>query len=184
MSSYHAPGLTSLATLLVAAVLAAGALRRDGTRQPTLAEALRDAGPQSLTAADREGPAEYDAHLVLQRADCEGNVHVLRFLQRPAIHERVRLAALILVGSAADHAAVRARLGDAPLGAPLRRANDPTVRALRTIGYRSTPFLVIAERGGGVKMTLQLPSTPEELAAFARLLPHLSSVTPAPRSSR
>jgi hypothetical protein len=183
MTTQQSPSPASLAALVAATILAA-ALRRDAAAPPTLAEALRGVGPRRVTAAEHEGPGEYDAHLVMQRADCEGNVYALRFLQRPGIRQRVRLAGLLLVGSATDYAAVRRRLGDAPQGAPLRRADDATVRALRTIGYRSTPFLVIAERGGGVKMTLQLPSSPEELAAFARLLPHLASVTPAPRWSR
>ena len=185
MSTHQAPGLASLATLVsavvAATILAAAALRRDAAAPLTLTEALRGAAPRPSAAAEQEGLHEYDAYLVMQRADCEGNVYALRFLQRPAIRQRVRFAGLLLVGSDADHAAVRSRLGDTPHGAPLRHADDATVRALRTIGYRSTPFLVIAERHGGVKMTLQLPRTPEELAAFARLLPHLASVTSPPR---
>lgn len=184
MSTHWSPGPATLAALVAATILSAGALRRDAADPLTLAEALRGVAPGRGSVAEQEGRREYDAHLVMQRADCEGNVYALRFLQRPGIRQRVRLAGLLLVGSDADYSAVRRRLGDAPQGAPLRHADDATVRALRTIGYRSTPFLVIAERGGGVKMTMQLPSTPEELAAFARLLPHLASVTPPSRWPR
>jgi len=169
------PSVAVIAGATLTVVLAGAGLRSVAAPPATLAAALR--------APPTRGPGDYQAHLVVQPSDCDGNVHVLRFLRRAPIRARVTVAEVLLVGSHRDFAAVRRRVGDAPDGIPMRRADDRTVRALRTIGYRSTPFLVIAERGGGVKMTLQLPSTPEEVAAFARLLPHLAPVAPSRRSS-
>jgi len=180
------PGLAALAGVTAMLMLSV-AIRRSGNPEPpTLAQALRAshaATAGEARATDPSAARDYDAFLVMQRADCEGNVHVLRFFARAPIRSRVRMAALLLVGSDADVDAVRQRLGHAPEGVPIHRADAATVRALRAVGYRSTPFLVIAEHGGDVKMTLQLPSTPEEQAAFARWLPHLSPVRQASRWS-
>jgi hypothetical protein len=171
-----------LPVALTALIGCTGALLARPTAPTSLGEALRVAAKSGGARHARAAAHDYDAHLVVRLDDCDGNVHALRFLRRSAVRERVHFADVLLVGSESDLVAARRRLGDAPDGTPIRRADDRTTSALRALGFRATPFVVIADHSGALKMALQLPASVEEMAAFARLLPHLAPPALAARS--
>ena len=148
---------------LVASVTLAAHARAD--------RSLADALPAPAGSTARDG--RYAAYFVFQRADCESHLRTLTLFRRSPVARRVRVAALLLVGTGADLADVRARYGPHPYGAPLHLLGARAARSLHALGYTRTPFLVVTAGPGDVALTAAIPTTPEQFVALGRLLPTL-----------
>ena len=153
--------------LAIGALAAALLLTAHGRAGRSLADAL----PTHADSSARDG--RYAAYFVFQRADCESHLRTLTLFQRSPVARRVRVAALLLVGTAADLADVRARYGPHPYGAPLHLLGTDAARALRDLGYARTPFLVVTAGPRDVALTAAVPTTAEQFVALGRLLPTL-----------
>jgi len=171
MSSRVRPELAACA-IITAVMLCTGAL---------LARPAGDAPPLAAALPRPDGDGrDYDAHLVLQADDCASGLKVLTLFERAPVKARVGLAQLLLVGTERDLVRARRRLDGA--GAPIRLADERVRRALGAVGYRATPFVVLTDRAGAVKLTAQAPATAEEYVAFGYLFASLAAPEPARRS--
>jgi hypothetical protein len=141
---------------------------------------LADALPAAAGSSAEDD--RYSAYFVLQRADCESHLRTLTLFRRSPVARRVRVAALLLVGTAADLADVRARYGPRPYGAPLHLLSAGAARALRGLGHSRTPFLVVTAGPRDVALTAGMPTTPEQFVALGRLLPTLPPTSTAGES--
>ena len=166
--------------LLALAVAVAAALLAARARRPaaSIAEVLTRA------AAPAHRDARYHAYFVFQPADCEGHLRTLTLFRRSPVATRIRVAALLLVGTPADLAAVRERYGARPYGAPIHLLSDAASRTLRSLGYARTPFVVVTDGPRDVALTARVPSTPEQFVALGRLLPTLPPTSAAARASQ
>lgn len=155
--------------LLVVAVAVGGLLLPGRARRPTAS--LPDALPAAGTAARHD--TRYHAYFVFQPADCESHLRTLTLFRRSPVANRVRVAALLLVGTPADLARVRERYGARPYGAPIHLLSEAASRTLRSLGYARTPFVVVTDGPRDVALTARVPTTPEQFVALGRLLPTL-----------
>lgn len=154
--------LLALGALAAAPLLAAHARR---------GRSLSDALPAPAHSDARDG--RYAAYFVFQRADCESHLRTLTLFRRSPVARRVRVAALLLVGTDADLADVRARYGVRPYGAPVHLLSEGAARTLRGLGHSRTPFLLVTSGSRDVVLTAGIPTTPEQFVALGRLLPTL-----------
>ena len=160
--------LDAIPMLLLGATIAATLLlARCGPRSATLADAL------PVATAPRRGDARYVAYFVFQPRDCDSHLRTLTLFRRSPVASRVRVAALLLVGTPADLAAVRERYGARPYGAPIVRLSRAASRTFRSLGFSSTPFVVVMDGPRDVALTARVPTSPEQFIALGRLLPTL-----------
>jgi len=156
---------------------------------PTLATLLgghdRPAGPRPTTP-----PTRLEAYLITSARDCSSNLGALDLLARDAIAPRIRLAAALVVeprqhddapATRPDSAAlrtVREAVTARGLAAPAVRALDPaTALLLRRIGYRSTPFLVVLDSAGALRLAAPPPLSFDDYRHLARTLDVLADAT-------
>ncbi len=105
------------------------------------------AGGLGLPTPDPTRPLT--AVAVLQEADCEGTVDFLRAFRRDAL----RGYRVVVLVPDRDPDAVERRLVDRVGPVVVEHAGRRTVRALRSLGYRRTPFLVVLDAEGRIRFS-------------------------------
>ncbi len=123
---------------------------------------------------------ELGVHVVFQLADCPSTFAFLDILGHPTLSGRVRLSTLVLIGEPADVPAAARALGDVAGGLPLTVASAPTRRAFRRLGFRRTPFLLVEDAAGVVRLAAPVPRGPRELRALHRSLQALAELEARP----
>lgn len=158
-------GLTlSLAGVGFDAVRAVPSRTLTGAIQPFLA----------ATSTRTNRPTAVEAAVLLQLADCSGNLRMLHVLHRGQSRERLRLAVIWYVGSAADSQAIRSQLPAWTTRVPLRPAPRGVVRQLAELGHRTTPALIILDQQGRVRFATQSPRSSREVAGLRRIVEGLT----------
>jgi hypothetical protein len=157
-----------MATIRVAAFAAAvgaagGVVAVRRTDVPPFADLLPSAAATN---------APYAAWVVLQADDCDSRLDALRALRRPALRHRVSLAIAVL-GTEADRLVVAERVAERELGVPVVHAGRELPRAVRALGFRSTPVLVMLDAEHRVHWAAPLPVTLDALARWYAVLPTL-----------
>jgi hypothetical protein len=115
------------------------------------------------------------AYVVFQLADCDGNLRVLRLLQRRTLRDRVPLAGLAFVGSDAELDRARGRLPAAARTLPIRRATGSLVSLLARLGHRATPIVVVLDAEQRVRFVTGVPRSPRAYVGLARVLSTLEA---------
>ena len=122
------------------------------------------------------GPAPGEARegkltfvVALQPRDCEGNLGFLRLLDRPRIASRTAALAL-LDGERKEIASARSRIERNAPAFTLRPLSRREAGALAVLGYRRTPYWVLFDTEGRVRLAGHAPRTPGEYLQTARLL--------------
>lgn len=116
------------------------------------------------------------AALVVQRADCTGNLRIVEPLNRPEVRERIALDVVWYVGSASDSAFIRTAL-PAWLGhTPLHPLPPGVRRDLAQLGHRETPVLVVFDPEGRVRFTTRAPRTSREYAGLRQIVEGLTFI--------
>jgi hypothetical protein len=116
------------------------------------------------------------AAVLLQKADCSGNVRMLDLLNQPDVRDRVRLAVLWHVGPPSDTLAIRALLPAWTRSVPLESAPAAAIGELKQLGHASTPLLVVLDQEGRVRLTTQSPRSPREFAGLRRIIEGLTFI--------
>lgn len=119
-----------------------------------LAAAGRLGGPVHLATAlgPSVGTAPFTAVAVLQADDCEGTVDFLRSFMARDMAKHYDIIAYV-VGDAADRRLVQARLRERVGGVTVRAAVWRVIRALAATGHDTTPFVVVLDREGRLRLT-------------------------------
>lgn len=146
----------------------------------TLPEALRPyalpsgRGTPGPPTAQPDGPPAVQAAVLLQLADCSGNLRMLHLLHRGPTRTRVRLAVMWYVGPVADSTAIRAALPSWTSVIPLRPAPRPVIRQFAALGHTSTPALLVLDQDGRVRLATQSPRSSREVAGLRRIVEGLT----------
>lgn len=153
------------ALLLTAAALVGLALGLALARHRT-PSTLADAWPRAAHAAT---PAPH-AVVVAQPADCASRYTALARV----VHAARRVGATITVLVPGDEAArldVARRLAAFGTGVRVQSATRPALRAVRALGFDTTPVLVVLDANGRVHLAAPFPSTLEALRQWHTVVP-------------
>lgn len=153
----HPAGTILTVATVAAASLCTGILLPRASHAPTLAHILGEPGPA--------GGGRFQVTVVFKLEDCESNLQFLALFQRPRIRQSTHVTALL--------AADQRMLGDARRAlrrwvptVNVRWANPAAIRSLRSLGFQRTPFLLVLDPAGRLRLAAPAPSTPE---AYVRL---------------
>jgi|APMI01.1.fsa_nt_gi hypothetical protein len=114
------------------------------------------------------------AAMVLQKADCSGNLRTLELLHRGAVREQLALATIWFAGPASDSTTIRSLLPSWTGRVPLRPVPNDVLAQLKALGHHSTPVLLIFDQEGRVRLTTQTPRSPREYAGLRRAIEGLT----------
>jgi hypothetical protein len=112
--------------------------------------------------------------VLLQRADCTGNIRLFDLLHRPGVRDRLRLAVIWYVGPDTDTTAIRSLLPAWTREAPLERVPGAAMGELIRLGHRSTPAIVMLDQEGRVRFTSQSPRSAREFAGLRQVIEGLT----------
>lgn len=165
--------LTRQEKLLVVGIMAVLACTLALVAAPPPALALAEVLPAGRSDADQP----FHGLVVLQPGDCLSSVEFLRVVQRPEIRRAVRVEAVVIGSRAAADSA--GALLDA-LGNSMRvhQGDGRTLAALASLGYRSTPILVVLDRTRAVRLASTSPSSSGDFRALLRSLRALAEPEP------
>jgi hypothetical protein len=108
------------------------------------------------------------AFVVVDPEDCSSNLSFLDLFQRDTTH--VRLSRLYLRGPRNQLNATRALLRDRGITTPLIPESKAVTRALQQLGSTGTPFLVVLDADGVVRLSMYSPPGIETYVSFPKLL--------------
>lgn len=135
---------------------------------------IRDA--LSLMHGRWKPEAPIRAALVVQRADCSGNMRIVEPLHRAGIRERITLAVVWYTGAVTDSTAIRSALPPWLGHTPLRPVPRGVLRDLARLGYRETPVLVAFDPEGRVRFATRSPRTSREYAGLRQIVEGLTFI--------
>jgi hypothetical protein len=114
------------------------------------------------------------AAVLLQAADCTGNLRILHLLNRRGVREGLQLSVIWYVGPAEDSMTIRPLLPSWAAQVPLRTAPPSVVKERARLGHTSTPLLVVLDQEGRVRFTSQSPRSSREFAGLRRIVEGLT----------
>ena len=137
--------------------------------RPSLSRALHD---HRLGNTD----ARFHAHVFTQLADCQSNLGFLSLFRRPEIRAGISLSDAWVIGPAVDADSVRPYVDAFGLGDV--RTQSIALAALAKIavlGAAHTPFIIVFDRLGSVRLVADMPPTPRAYVALASMLTTLAA---------
>jgi hypothetical protein len=129
--------------------------------------------PQTLGASPELG-APIHATLLLQKADCTGNLRMLQLLSPAATERRLALQRIWFTGQATDSSAIRSALPAWAGTVPIEHIPAHALKALRQLGHRSTPVLIVQDQEGRLRFVSQSPRSAREFAGLRRIVQSLT----------
>lgn len=114
------------------------------------------------------------AAVLLQRADCEGNLRMLDLMHRPGVHPNMQLAVMWYVGAPGDSMAIREALPSWTQSTPLRFAPKAVLEHLRQLGHNATPTLVVLDQQSRIRLVTQSPRSLREFAGLRKVIEGLT----------
>ena len=154
------------------AAIAAGASATVVTQwwpRPSLSRTLHD---QRLGNTD----ARFHAHVFTRLTDCQSNLGFLSLLRRPEIRAGISLSDAWVIGPAVDADSVRPYVDAFGLGAVQTKAIALAALAnIAVLGAAHTPFIIVFDRLGSVRLVADVPATPRAYVALASMLTTLAA---------
>ena len=160
------PDRRTVSLFVLAAVLGGGAA--------TLVARQRNPARVSISRAfpfEAGDSSRFRAFVLLSAEDCSGNLGFLDLFQRDTT--RVRLSRLYLVGSRRDMDSTTALLRDRDVRTPLLPASRAMQRAMVQLGATGTPFLIVLDRDGVVRLAMASPPDIDTYVRLPKLLDEL-----------
>jgi hypothetical protein len=111
------------------------------------------------------------AFIVVNANDCSSNLSFLVLFQRDTT--QVRLSRLYFRGPRGELATTATRLRERGVNTPLVPETEGVSRALRALGSINTPFLVVLDVDGVVRLAMTSPPDIETYVKFPQLLKSL-----------
>lgn len=115
--------------------------------------------------------SRFRAFVVLSADDCSGNLTFLDLFQRDTT--RIRLSRLYLLGRRSELDSTSAVLRDRGVDTPLVPATKAIERAMIQLGASGTPFLIVLDRDGTVRLAMTSPPDIETHVRLPKLLDEL-----------
>ena len=137
--------------------------------RPSLARVLHD---RRLGNAD----VRFHAHVFTRLADCQSNLGFLSLLRRPEIRTGISLSDAWVIGSGVDTDSVRPYVDALGLGAVRTQAIAwAALSNIAMLGAAHTPFLVVFDSLGSVRLVADVPASPRAYVALASMLTTLAA---------
>lgn len=137
--------------------------------RPSLARALQES---------RRGNADarFHAHVFTRLVDCRSNFGFLSLLHRPEIRTGISLSNAWVIGSAVDADSVRPYVDALGLGAVRTKAIAwAALSNVAVLGAAHTPFLIVFDSLGTVRLVADVPASPRAYVALASMLTTLAA---------
>ena len=157
------------AAFAVVAAAASGIVVAQSWPKPSLSRALHD---HWVGNSD----VHFHAHVFTRLADCRSNLGFLSLFRRPEIRAGISLSDAWVIGPAGDADSVRPYVEAFGLNAV--RINGITVAALSNVavlGAAHTPFIIVFDRLGSVRLVADVPASPRAYVALASMLTTLAA---------
>lgn len=140
-------------------------------------------GPLGALLPVPPGAQPYHAYVFFQPADCATNLEFLRIFARPRFRSTVSVTGM-LSGSTSTEATVNAthRFTDLTGRGSVLSPSRKTAGALVALGYRTTPFVIILDPSGRVRLASAVPTSFEASRQFEKQLLELTR-TPTAEAS-
>jgi hypothetical protein len=130
-----------------------------------------------------EPGAPFRAYVFFQPVDCSGNLEFLRVFARPKFRSSVAVTGMLPPGTAANEKVdATRRFGDLTGSPVVLSSSGEIAAALVSLGYRATPFVVVVDEEGQVRLAASVPLSFEASRTFERQLAELA-VAPAAETS-
>lgn len=126
--------------------------------------------PTFAEAVGRPGLAGHRAYAVILAQDCAGFLGALADAARAARAAGASFR-VVVPGAAAASDSVFGVLRAAGLSEVVSPASRALPRAVRALGHRGTPLLVVLDASGGVRFASPFPQDPETLLRWHDILP-------------
>ena len=140
--------------------------------------------PIASLLPEPSGRQPYRAYVFFQPADCAGNLEFLRILARPKFRSTVAVIGILSGSTSAGEAAGAAqKFRDLTGRATVLPSPRKATSALTALGYRKTPFVIVLDPSGQVRLASAVPGSFEESRRFERQLLELTHA-PTARGSR
>jgi hypothetical protein len=124
--------------------------------------------------------APFRAYVFFQPVDCSGNLEFLRILARPKFRAAIAVTGMLAPGTRVDEEAdAKRRFGALTGGGVVIPSSRQVAAALVPLGYRTTPFVVVLDREGQVRLATSVPQSFEASRGFERQLAELALHTPS-----
>lgn len=169
----HARGLRIARTLSAGPAGTPPATGAFGAREPTRATTTvtatttsRDSSA-SITGAARR---KLRAVLVAQRRDCNGNLDFFAMMGRRRIAAAIQAADVLVEGIPSDTLSIRGLLPRPFTRASLRLLTSSDRDLVQSLGYQTTPLLLLYDLDGRLMLALPALATAPERVAFTRAL--------------
>lgn len=157
------------------AALLAGLLTeglRVAPSKTTLAQEIRRQSPAN-NPGDLEAGVS-GAAMLLQLADCTGNLRMLDLLNLRAAREGIALRVIWFTGPAEDSTHIRELLPSFAKGTKLVAASKHVITLFADLGHTTSPAVVVLDPFGRVRLASQAPRSPREFAALRNIIEGLS----------
>lgn len=160
------PDRTTALLLALAVVLGGVAATLLARQQNPARVAISRAFPFEPSDSSR-----FRAFVILSAKDCSGNLGFLDLFQRDTT--RVRLSRLYLVGPPSELDPTSALLRGQGVDTRLVPATKAIERAMRQLGSISTPFLIVLDTDGVVRLAMTSPPDIDTYVRLPKLLDEL-----------
>jgi hypothetical protein len=117
--------------------------------------------------------------VAFQQRDCESNLEFLHVLERPELRDRMAVVALFS-GTSGEFADAIGRLESRYPRVRFARLGSRERRLMSQLGHAATPYWLLLDRSGAVRLSAPAPPDPLAYRAFAHLL--ALSLAPMPRT--
>lgn len=128
----------------------------------------------SLLEPASKGDSPVRAVLVIQRADCTGNLRLFDLVRPNANQPSPVLQAVWYVGDARDTSVIRRAMPSWARTTRLEPAKPEALRTLRRLGHESTPMILVTDQAGRIRLVSQSPRSPREFAGLRRITQSLT----------
>lgn len=138
----------------------------------------RAPGPaEVLPASSAPAGQPFRGIVVLQPGDCASSVEFLRAVQRPEIRRAVAVEAVV-IGSRAAADSAGALLEALGISIRVHPGNRRMLAAVAGLGHRTTPVLLVFDRGNSVRLAAASPSSAGDFRVLLGSLRALAGVEP------
>ena len=120
--------------------------------------------------------SRFHAHVFTSLADCKSNLGFLSLLRRPEIRSGIALSDAWVIGPAVDADLVRPYVDALGLGAVRTKSIAWAALAkIAVLGAAHTPFVVVFDNLGTVRLVAEVPASPRAYVALASMLTTLAA---------
>ncbi len=143
---------------------------------------VRDLTALLSGTAGTDSVQQFAAVVVIQPADCDGNLGFFAVFERPSLAPHIRTHRVLIQGTSTDTLTLRPRLPRALRQARIELLREPQRALLHAIGHRATPLLLLFDAERRLRYASVVPMTAAERAVqLATITPLITEIARRPK---